>query len=379
MLFGASNLMYPLKAGIISGDKLLIGLSGFLISAALIPFTGLIAMVLFDGDYRAFFYRLGKIPGSAIIFACMLIIGPLLGMPRIIAFSYEMFRPFIGNSVSLKIFTAIFCLITFACCYKKNSIIDLIGKYLSPLILICLLVIFGLGMWMNQSPIASTLSSLEIFKEDFLLGYITLDLLGTIFFGYIILSILHKTEKECSKKKLLYIMIFSSIIGIALLGIVYLGLGLLAMWHGQEFAHLDLGKLFINLVLKIIGSKGALLISATVFLACLTTIIALASVSSEYLRNEIANKKISYITALIIVLVLAGILAQFELGSILQFSAPFIYILYPVLITLTLCNIAYKLFDFKPVKIPVLIVFLISSVYYVPDIIKNVHEITQKK
>ena len=379
MLFGASNLMFPLKAGIISGNKLIIGLSGFLTSGALIPFAGLVAMMLFDGDYKAFFYRLGKIPGAALIFACMLIIGPLLVMPRIIAFSYEMIRPFIGCYVSLKLFTLAFSLITFLCCYKKNSIIDLIGKILSPIILLSLFIIFFIGVMTRQVPIENLSSNLEVFKENFLLGYHTLDLLGTIFFGYIVLSILKTNEKEYSKNTLANILLLSSILGISLLSIVYIGLGYFASWHGQEFANLDLGKIFINLVLKVIGSCGALLISITVFLACLTTIIALASVASEYVRKELADKKISYVSALLIILAISAILAQFELGTILKYSAPFIYILYPALITLTLCNIAYKLFGFKPVKIPVLIAFLISSVYYVPDIIKNVHEITQKK
>jgi len=378
MLFGASNLMFPLKSGIISGNQLIVGLCGFLTSGALIPLAGLIAIMFFDGDYKTFFYRLGKIPGAALIFACMLIIGPLLVMPRIIAFSYEMIRPFIENYVSLKLFTGIFSILTFVCCYKKNSIIDLIGKILSPLILVSLCVIFGVGMWTRGVPVEVTSSSLEIFKENFLLGYHTLDLLGTIFFGYIVLSILRTTEKEYTKKNLAHIMLLSSLVGISLLSIVYIGLGYLAAWHGQEFANLDLGKIFINLVLKIVGSNGALLISSTVFLACLTTIIALASVASEYLRTEIADKKISYVSALIAVLALSGILAQFELGTILKYSAPFIYILYPALITLTFCNLGFKLFHFKPVKLPVLLVFLLSTAYYGPDIINNIQEITQR-
>jgi len=377
MLFGSSNLMFPLKLGIISGSQLLVGLAGFLSSGTLIPFAGLIAIMFFDGDYKAFFYRLGKIPGSLLVFACMLILGPLLVMPRNISFSYEIIRPFIENYVSLKIFTVLFCLIAFICCYKKNSIIDVIGKLLSPLILASLCVIFGIGMWSREAPVAFVASNLEVFKENFLLGYHTLDLIGTIFFGYIVLSILKNTEKEYSKRTLVHAMLLASLIAVSLLIIVYAGLGYLAAWHGQEFGNLEVGKIFIHLVLKIVGSSGALLISATVLLACLTTIIALASVSTDYIRTELTDKKISYVFILIGVLVVAGILAQFKLGSLLKYSAPFIYILYPGLITLTFCNLGYKLFNFKPVKIPVLLVFLLSTTYYGSDIVKNVQEITQ--
>jgi len=376
MLFGSSNLILPLKLGVIHGSQLLIGLCGFLSSGTLLPFAGLIAVMLFNGDYKAFFYRLGKIPGSMFIFACMLILGPLLVMPRNISFSYEIIRPFIENYVSLKTFTALFCLITFICCYKKNSIIDLIGKILSPLILIALCVILGIGMWSGKAPVITYASNIQVFKENFLLGYQTLDLIGTIFFGYIILAVLKSNEKEYSTRQLIRAMLLSSSIAITLLIIVYMGLGYLAAWHGQEFANLEVGKIFINLVIKIVGSSGALLISSTVFLACLTTIIALASVVTEYIRTEIADKKISYVTTLIAVLSLAGILAQFELGSILKYSAPFIYVLYPALITLTFCNLGHKLFNFKPVKIPVLVVFLLSAAYYGSDIVRTIQEIT---
>jgi branched-subunit amino acid permease len=36
------------------------------------------------------------------------------------------------------------------------------------------------------------------------------------------------------------------------------------------------------------------------------------------------------------------------------------FILYPVLIALTVCNVSYKLFGFKPVKVPVAIVFALT-------------------
>lgn len=375
MLFGASNSMFPLKTGISSGNHIIIGLCGFLITGALIPFTGLLAMILFNGDFKSFFYRLGKIPGIAFILACMLIIGPLLGMPRIMAFSYEMLRPFLGNHVSLPVFTLLFSIITFICCYKKSSIIDLIGKLLSPLILLSLLAIFIMGMLTREIPIFINASMVDTFTENFMLGYNTLDLLGTIFFGYMVLSILKVSDLQMSDKRMFNMMLVSSLIGILLLCVVYIGLGLLALWHGNEFSNLELGKLFINLILKIVGKNGAFLMSATVFLACLTTIIALASVTSEYLRTEIAHQKISYLSSLLIVLTLSGLLTQFELGAILKYSAPFIYILYPSLITLTLCSIGYKLYNFKMVKIPVLTVFLISSFYYGPQILKNVQHI----
>src|SRR5437879_5527055 len=97
MLFGAGNLIWPLKGGVIAGSQVNAGLLGFIIGGVLIPLTGLIAMALFDGNYNNFFNRIGKIPGAIFILLCMLIIGPLFVMPRIVALTFVLMKPFIGE------------------------------------------------------------------------------------------------------------------------------------------------------------------------------------------------------------------------------------------------------------------------------------------
>ncbi|CDK30472.1 branched-chain amino acid transport system II carrier protein [Candidatus Babela massiliensis] len=377
MLFGSANLIFPMKIGVISGDKTAIGLIGFILSGILIPMAGLMSMVFFNGDYRAFFYRIGKVPGNILIALCMLIIGPLVAMPRIITFSYEIVRPFVGNHLSLLLFSTIFSIITFIFTYKKNSLLDSIGKILSPLLLLSLSGIFSIGYWLKDGTIKTVLPDWQVFSKSFLIGYNTLDLLGTIFFASIVISILYSTlEKDQTKnpKYMAKIMSISSLIAGVLLALVYCGIAYLGAWHGKEFAALDEGKIFINTILKIVGSQGALVLAATVFLACLTTIIALTSVVSEYLKNGITKNRLSYINCLIIILVTATFMSQFELGPLLKFSAPLISIAYPVLITLTFCNLAYKLWGFKPVKIPVLITLIISSYFYGPKFINILKE-----
>ena len=60
MYFGAGNLMFPIGVGVTSGSDWILGILGFITTAVMLPLVGLIAMVLFDGDYNAFFGRLGK-------------------------------------------------------------------------------------------------------------------------------------------------------------------------------------------------------------------------------------------------------------------------------------------------------------------------------
>src|SRR3990170_5771655 len=93
MIFGAGNLLYPLKVGIASGDKNLLGIAGFLLTAVCLPLLSFIAILLFDGNYQKFFARLGTTTGKWLIFLCMMIIGPFIGIPRLITLTHSMIAP----------------------------------------------------------------------------------------------------------------------------------------------------------------------------------------------------------------------------------------------------------------------------------------------
>src|SRR5439155_12268350 len=145
MLFGAGNLIYPLLVGIQSGKLTPIGMFGFLLTATLLPLLGLIAMILFDGNYRAFFHRIGHVPGEFLICISMLIIGPGICIPRITTLSHIMVAPFLPipllqefTPFSSFVFALIFLSITFFATYKESRIIDLLGKVISPLLLLSL-------------------------------------------------------------------------------------------------------------------------------------------------------------------------------------------------------------------------------------------------
>ena len=62
MLFGAGNLMFPINVGLTAGDQNLLAIFSFMITAILLPLLGIATIILFNGDYEAFFNRLGTIP-----------------------------------------------------------------------------------------------------------------------------------------------------------------------------------------------------------------------------------------------------------------------------------------------------------------------------
>ncbi|NBQ17771.1 branched-chain amino acid transport system II carrier protein [bacterium] len=363
MFFGAGNLMYPIKTGIASGDHFGIGMLGFLLTAVFLPVVGLIAIILFNGDYRVFFERVGYFPGNALIGFCMCIIGPFIAMSRIVTLSYDMLAPFISALVTLPVFSVFFCMLTYLVTYRENKIIDILGNVISPSLLISLGIILVKGLLYQQPFIHSELSAGQVFLNETIRGYGTLDLLGGIFFGSIILLLLKsamKNDNDYNVKKLCATAIKSGVIGAGLLAIVYVGMGFLGAFHGSQELQANLAEQFSFISLKVLGHSGALVIATAIFMACFSTIIALATVLGEYLHNDISKQRFSYQTSLGIILLMTAVIACSGLNAILTYSEPIINTFYPVFITITFANIAYKLLNFKPIKLSVLVTLLVS-------------------
>jgi len=376
MLFGAGNLMFPLQVGLDSGDKIFWGLSGFMITAVFLPIIGFVGMMLFNGNYEAFFNRLGKPVGTMLTCICMLIIGPALAIPRITTLSHTMIAPFLPwswlsaiNPSSSFVFALIFLGVTFMLTYQKGRIIDILGKIIGPLLLLslCIIIIkgfFSTGLINHTSATAGT-----VFINNLQRGYETLDLLAALFFSSIVLSVLKNKigkQTQFNPHQLAIIGLKAGMVGVSLLGLVYIGMGFLGMYHGAGLENAgNQGELFRDISFRVLGAHGAFVIATAVLMACLSMSIALAAVVADYLHNEVFQKKISYFGSLIIVLLACVPLSTAGLTRIAELtSGIIIYVGYPVLITLTLANIAYKLLGVKMVKIPVAVTFVVALASY---------------
>lgn len=374
MLFGAGNLMYPLYVGIESADKTWWGMAGFIITAVCLPVAGFLGMILFNGSYKAFFDRIGHAPGIILTFGCMAVIGPVIGIPRITTLSHTMTAPFLPaplnaiTPLSSFLFAIAFFIVTFLATYRENKIVDILGKWISPLLLLSLSIIIIKGIMAPGTVHTTDATVWDTFSRNVIRGYETLDLLGAIFFSSIILTILKNTMKknlEYNPRLLASIGLKASIIGVGLLAIVYVGMGLLGKYHGSVFQHTNPGEIFREVSFVVLGQNGAAIIAIAVLMACLSTSIALSAVVAEYMQSEIFQNSLGYIPSLLLTLLLCLPLSTAGLTQVVKLTGGVItYVGYPLLITLTLCNIAYKLFGIRIVKVPMLITLIISVLSY---------------
>lgn len=365
MLFGAGNLMLPLRLGLEAGDASFFGFLGFALTGVIVPVIGLLSIVSFNGDYEGFFNRLGKIPGFVAVLFCMFIIGPLVVMPRIVTLSYEMLSPFLPE-MSVFTFSLLFLSLVFLATFRPGKLLTIIGKILSPLKVTSILLIVGIGVYTGSVVAPSIFSKTDVFMQGLELGYMTLDLLGAIFFGSIIVSLLTSSSSTAmDMRQAVKVAAFSSVFAATLLALVYLGMTYLGAYHGVGLAELNEGQIFSAISFRVLGAYGAALIGLTVFLACFTTTVSLSAVVGDYTQRVLFKNKISYPTALVIVLSVCALISRHGLGAILAFSAPFIIATYPIFIAIAVCNLLYKLFGFTYIKLPVALVTLLVCANFI--------------
>lgn len=367
MFFGAGNVVFPLALGQFAKDNAIFAILGLMVTAVGVPFIGLISMTLFNGNYVNFFERIGKVPGFIVASCIMALIGPFGATPRCIALSYSTVSMYFPG-IPVPVFSALACLIIFLFTYKKNKIVDVIGYILTPFFLISVAIIIIKGFWMSgaQAPV-SDLDSGFVFLNGFMEGYQTMDLVGAFFFSSVVISCLEPEKQphdHKNYKQMIFLTLKASVIGISLLGIIYFGFCYVASFFSDQLIGVGKDQLLGSLALQILGSSAAIVAIIAVALACLTTAIALAAVFAEFLHNDVTKGKLNYIPSLIITLVITFFISTLEFSGIAAFLVPILQICYPALIVLSLLNIAFKLWHFKPVKWPFWVTFILSLAGY---------------
>ena len=366
MLFGAGNIVFALAIGQFAQDKNFFAILGLLITAVGVPFLGLISMTLFNGDYKSFFDRMGKVPGFLIAAVILGLIGPFGATPRCIALSYSTAKMYLPD-ITLPVFSLFACFFIFAFTYKRTSILELLGYVLTPLKLgsLCLIIILGF-FFAPQTP-AATHNELSVFLRGLKDGYQTMDLLGAFFFCSVVLDCLRKNidvSNPANYKQMIMLTLKASCIGAALLAIIYIGFSYVAAAYSGSLANVSPAELISSIVMQVLGPYAGLAVCFTVTMACLTTAIALTTVFAEYIHKDLTNNKVSYPLALLISLGITYFVSTLNFTGIITLLAPILQLCYPALIVLSLMNILYKLFQFEPVKVPVMVVFAGSIIAY---------------
>ena len=344
MFFGAGNVIFPLHLGQICQDNFYYGLLGIFFTAVFMPFMGVFAMILFDGQTKPFFNRFGKIIGVMVSFILMILLGPFASTPRCVALSYSSFKSFFPT-LDPNLFIVIVSVLLYFSTKNKQVMMNLLGKYITPLLLLLLGTIIAVGVFSEGTISKSEISTFNSFNFGLKEGYNTMDLVASFFFSSSIIQSLKKiTSREVLDAKLFKKAIFSSVIGAFLLFLTYAGFAYLAAKHSIRYEAVPKEFLLQNIMIYLIGEKAAFIVAIVVSLACLTTAMALLSVFVEFLQKEVKLNRISESVLLIICIIITALIARLEFNGISAMMGSVLKFLYPFLIFLTLLQIFEKLF-----------------------------------
>ncbi len=328
MFFGAGNVIYPMALGVHSGLSALAWI-GFMLTAIGAPLLGLFAILQSEGQLQKIFTDIDLKGASFWMLILVLALGPIGATPRCVLLSYQAFYA-IFPWISLPLFTMILGMLLYFLCLHRGSALAILGKFLSPALLVLLLTIASLSIF-YFSPGPEQKSNIFDGLQQ---GYQTMDLLASLLFGVTIWRVTKHFGVSSSNIYSTYLK--ASLIGAGLLALVYFCLGFAA--HAQSGSLLPVSQdLYLNtLSAATLGTLGAKISSLIIFLACMTTIVALIITCTDTLMTGIIkteNKKYSghykiYLGAMLTLTMLCSNLGFEKISHVINFCVTYTYPFY---------------------------------------------------
>ena len=263
MFFGAGNVIFPPYLGMQSGQQWLAGFSAYYIADIGLALLGMFAL-LRVGSSEAVLHRVGRVPAEILMCAIILCIGPMVAIPRTSASTFEMAIAPNLPGVSPVLFSILFFAVILALCIKESAVVDIVGKILTPLLLVGLFAIILKGIFSPLGDIFTAPKIANVTVTGIKSGYQTMDALAALPFGIIVLQSVTDKGYAGGKSKLRLVGGGAVLAGVLLLA-VYMGLAYLgATVSGQYTSAVGRAELIMAIVEALLGKGGMIIFGAVV-------------------------------------------------------------------------------------------------------------------
>ena len=337
MFFGAGNVVFPPYIGMHAGEQWANGFLFYFIADIGLALVAMFA-ILHAGGADNITGRIGHVASKVLMCAVILCIGPMVAIPRTAATTLEMSVTPFFSGISPVVFSIIFFAVILLLSIKQSAVIDIVGKILTPALLIGLLVLIVKGFVSPIGDIVDTgVSASEVTVNGIKSGYQTMDVLAAMAFGIIILSSADEKGYTDSKSAAKMIGIAAALSGVLLL-IVYFGLTYLGATASTVFpTDISRANLVIGIVELLLGKAGLIIFAIVIALACITTAVALVSSAASFFA-KLANDKISYGVFVVVICVSSAVISNLGLDMIIAIATPVLDIVYPPMLVLILLS-----------------------------------------
>ena len=369
LFFGAGNLLLPPLLGYNAGDNWFWVAIGFMLTAVVIPIFGILAHARLQGTLYDFGKKVS--PKFSLIY-CILIysIAVAIPSPRTAAATHEIaIHPAFGTSpiwTSIIYFTVVLIFVL-----NRSKILGIIGKFLTPLIVVILLLVISIGLFSTET-LSSTSQMETPLVTGILEGYQTFDAIGAVVIGAVIIISINMRHSGSFEEKRKLIVKSGWFAGFGLF-IIYAGLISIGAYYGSQInineelsSDMQRANLLRNISIQSLGSFGNTVLSILIALACFTTAVGIIAGTADYFKGLLGNSQSVYVLTAIISSVLGIIIGQLDFNSIITVAVPVLLFIYPITIVLIVLNVLPKKFSTPAVfKTVVTVTFIFS----IPDVI----------
>lgn len=333
MFFGAGNLIFPPYLGWSSASNWFVGFLCFIIADIGLSMLGIIVVGKIGKGAQGVTEPLGKFFSVLLLVADVICLGPLIAIPRTAATTFEFAIVPNFPQMSSWIFSIIFFALVVALSIKQTKAVDIVGAVLAPIMFIALILLIVKGTLSPLGFAERTTVLGNVVSDGIKAGYQTMDMMGAIIMA-LALTFSMKSKGYTEPKQQFKMISQAGIISSIALFCVYGGLAYLGSTVSSVFpSTMSQAELLIAITSGLLGREGIILLGVIVAFACLTTAIGLLSSSSTFFE-EISNGKLKYKTNILIGAVLSCIVSNLGISAIINFAAPILDLIYPVLIVL---------------------------------------------
>ncbi|MFL0094677.1 branched-chain amino acid transport system II carrier protein [Tenacibaculum maritimum] len=363
MFFGAGNLILPPFLGKNAGDSWMLVTIGFFITAVFIPILGIFAHAKLQGTMYDFGKKVSPL-FSTVYCLTVYIISIALPAPRTASVTYGMaVQPYLDANTDYSLWVStIYFILVFIFVMNRSKVLEILGQFLTPLIMFILLGIIFIGVCTSPSTINRTNFKIP-FVDGVLEGYQTFDAIGAIVLGGVLVVSMNFKKNTSFELKKELIAKAGLIAGTGLLviyaGLIYNG----ALFNTTFTENATRTDILSSLAQQTLGNIGTVFLSALVTLACFTTAVGIITGTADYFKGVFKYKN-TYISTAIIGCVLGILIGQFDVSYIIKIAFPTLMLIYPITIMLILLNLVPEKWNSTQVFKAVI---FITFVFSLPD------------